>query len=226
MHTVDVYTLWETHKLVNCSICHHHEQVKKGGHPQKKQIGRLAKQMNYVALIRQTQSIAPQSFWPQLKLQYMKPNQQSSAIPLCSICLEVPDKPVELVPCNSVVCCTCLCTHLEITRGLSCLCCYDSHLTQFSTVRAVSSLVHDAIGNVNHQCPICNETVVLKNVLHHHETSCKSSGTLSIEHILSSPITQPLSTTECQITQSLVKRGTADGGLLQVGTPRQVSYDG
>ena len=143
----------------------------------------------------------------------------------CPICLDVPDQPVELIPCNSYVCSACLCSSLETSQKISCPCCYSDHLSDYSTIRPITPVISNLIGNTVYYCPSCNKYVTLKDIILHLNSSCKKpeSCPLSISTILSVPLScsSPLTSIERRLTTQLVRWSVIDG-VLQVETAGQV----
>lgn len=208
-HTVKVYTMWRKHADENCTTCNRMEQSTKGGRPPKRKIGRPT-QNGYRAATTHIQSIAPTSFWLQQSRILMSAVEPSLTCPLC---LDVPDRPIELIPCNNYVCCECVCASLEASRGVSCPCCYEDHLCDLSTVRPIPPIVNEVLSNVVYKCMLCSQNVTLKNATLHLSSNCKTHSTActSTDAILSAPITQPLTPRECQLTSKLVKRSLQNG---------------
>ena len=227
--TVSLHT-WEEHQARDCNTCNLLQKAQKGGRPPKKKIVGRPTPHSYHSLVKRIDAVAPASFWPLEKHRYMNLDQSNACNTIaCCICLEVPDRPVELTTCNNFVCCYCVCRHLEVSKALSCSCCYDDHLHDFTTIRAIAPLVHDAIGNLIYLCPSCNKRVALKDILSHDTSACTHTTDvntlatlpesqitrLNVSNLLSAPVNEPLSTPERHLTTRLVKR-SLNNGIMQL----------
>lgn len=223
-HTVSVYT-WEPHTS-DCNTCNQVQQIKKGGRPQKRKRGRPKQDGGYRTIIKFIRSVTPPSYWPN-EVRWspvLEPRSASVSAITCPICLDIVDQPMELIPCNSHICSTCLCSALEASKEPSCPCCYTDHLSDSSTIRPVTPIVNNLIINTIFTCPSCNRYVTLENVIPHHNSACKNIAScppLSISSILSTSNNHPLTQTECRLTTNLVRRSLKNG-ILQVETAGQV----
>ena len=209
--------MWEKHTNDNCTTCNLYEQSKKGGRPCRRKIGHPSIN-EYHTVTNHLQSIAPRSFWPQQSRALVSAIEPSI---ICPICLDIPDRPIELIPCNVHVCCECICAALEASRSISCPCCYDDHLSDFSTIRPVTPIINDVLKCTMHKCKLCHGNVILKNVIPHLSSNCKRFNDTSINSILSMPTTQPLTPIENRLTSHLVRR-SVENGVLEVKRQRKV----
>lgn len=196
------------------------QKIIEGGRPSRKRsIGR-PKKNGYRDVIYHVKSIAPLSYWPQSEARCGMSVVESCSRIVCPICLDTPDKVIELIPCNSHVCSECLCLSLEASQQMSCPCCYSNHISDSSTIRAVTPFVDSMIGSTLYNCQSCNENVTLVNILPHYNSSCRMMGFThcsAISAVLSRANSSTLTDTERRLTTHLVRRSLQqDNGILQV----------
>ena len=140
-----------------CAVCLHLCDVGKGGSRkrEKEKTGRPSIGSSRAAQIH-TISVAPP--------QQPSPAQLRRGIPAeeitCPICTDLLERPVELVPCRSVVCHKCLVNWLEVTESFHCPCCYSDHLEDTDTIDPVTPLLLKLLSAVFVTCT--QSTIVIQ----------------------------------------------------------------
>ena len=148
---------WCEHTDDGCSLCQHFEAVRKGGRPKKSPhtTGRPRSDGTRYC-IQHIRSIAPSAVvshhtTPAICAAHQVVDQRELT---CPTCLDLLQRPVELVECRTVVCSNCCCTWLQHNTNTNCPCCFSDHLRDFSTVRPASPLLLNLLASV---CVVCTE---------------------------------------------------------------------
>ena len=75
-------------------------------------------------------------------------------------CVKAARSPVQLTPCNNLVCMSCLCKHLKESGS-----CNNDHLAEFTTITQPSSIVTTVLGRQKVTCSLCNNSTALGNTV-------------------------------------------------------------
>ena len=81
---------------------------------------------------------------------------------LCPLCLSVLEQPVQL-PCGALVCATCLCKWLGVSRGRSYPYCYQHDLDEHN-ITLLSLVVNDLLRDQRLRCQECGYTTTAGQV--------------------------------------------------------------
>ena len=237
-HTVTPFD-WSEHidededSVFACRVCLHITDLGKGGgrkkdNKEKEKTGRPHKGSNRI-IHTHTVSIAPPTIQRDSK-------QLAQGVTVeditCPICLDILDRPVELVPCQTVLCHKCLVSWVEISKSTQCPCCYSDHLQDTDTITGVTPLLLRLLGVVPVRCRDCDCLVPAPQYYSHRANGCviqpgspDEEKRLSVQSILRRETDVPLSTVEEELLGSLVKRSLLQkqGTNLDIKTGGQVS---
>ena len=235
-HTVTPFD-WTEHidknddSMVECKVCLHIVNLEKGGRKDKKEkekTGRPSKGSIKSIYIR-TVSIAP----PTIKRNRKQLAQGVTVEDItCPICLDILDRPIELVPCQAVICHKCLVSWVEISETSQCPCCYSDHLQDTDTITGVTPLLLTLLSVVPVRCRECDCLVPAPEYDSHRCNDCviqpcspNEEKRLTVQSILKRDIDVPLSTLEEDLLGSLVKRSLShkQSANLEIKTGGQVS---
>ena len=162
--SVQVFT-WE-------AVCNHIGSTRTGGRPKKQRKPGRPPTISTRTVIDHVHSLAPPSFIPPDAAAPLLPvtPADSASVPthnlLCEICSRLLDRPVQLTPCNNLVCMSCLCKHLKESGSFVCPCCNNDHLSEFTTITQPSSIVTTVLGRQKVTCSLCNNSTALGNIMH------------------------------------------------------------
>lgn len=142
----------------------------------------------------------------------------------CSLCKSAVNSPVEVVPCQSVLCCNCLLSQLDKKLDqFQCPGCteyHDNHVTSFTNL---SPLAQTMIKNIMVRCEKCHRPVKLININKGCAHHLDNSSTLVDATNLSSDAHPSL--IEKQVATNVVTRllHQSDSPLVKLPTGGQVS---
>jgi len=88
---------------------------------------------------------------------------------LCHLCSEVVSQPVE---CESLVCASCCCRWIQVSRSVECPCCYRHQLDD-TTINLPSVVVLDLLGTLRLSCNRCSRTTIARQYHKHKESNCQ-----------------------------------------------------
>lgn len=159
---------WTAHSLSQCEMCQHFQQVSCGGRPKKTRNTGRPPSVSFRTAIDHIRSIAPPSFFPvNTGVSVVVPSEGEVSLDLvCCLCSKLLHQPVQLTTCNSLVCMSCLCRHLEKCRELMCPCCSTDHLKDFKTIIPPSAIVVTILGNQKINCPLCKNKIASGTLLY------------------------------------------------------------
>ncbi len=155
--------------------------------------------------------------------------QQETVIPPhdvfeCPICMEIVDKPIELV-CGSLVCADCLCQCLRVSKTTSCPCCHLEHLDDLDSIQPPSEITLKALGNMEVKCGNCKKVGKLEHHKAHIDSLCGTQNfkpaPLSASDLLNRH-EGPLSPLEEQVQSSLIQHSMRNSHILEVKTKGKV----
>ena len=232
-HETTPFGDWCEHTDGSCYVCDHYTKLQRGGRTCKRvRTGRPpAVSARYCSA--HVKEIAPKpSQYPPVTTcnsddhQILYPSKLQ-----CPICCDFLCAPIELVTCGSIVCAECCCTWLKHCNGLTCPCCYSSHISDYNTIRTAYPLILSMLGSLCVLCDECHCHIRLEKLNEHVASSCSKltclpSSTVSIEQVLKKPTTAPLTPLEQKLQTSLVKRSLStspDEHVLQLKTKGQVT---
>ena len=117
------------------------------------------------------QEIAPTSFFENCPVphEYISP---LADVALCSICMEVLERPLEL-SCSKLACVECLIKQLQ-EGNLTCP--YTNHPLTTDFVRSPSSVTMGILGQLPVRCGLCRHQVQTGNFKRHAESRCNLLG--------------------------------------------------
>ena len=151
-------------------------------------------------VIRRIESVAPISFFDSVECANYHPPSPPTHL-LCPVCNEVYNSPIEL-PCEQLICASCLCTWVQHAQTLACPCCYNEHhpLLDKAEFRPPNSVLLDVLGSLLVACNKgCQTLVKAKDIRVHIESGCKgyiettqnSPSRTTIRDVLSRPADTP-----------------------------------
>jgi len=147
---------------------------------------------------------------------------------LCHLCSEVVSQPVEL-ECESLVCASCCCRWIQVSRSVECPCCYRHQLDD-TTINLPSVVVLDLLGTLRLSCNRCSRTTIARQYHKHKESNCQghyeivSPLQVTVENILQRPVTAPTQPVERRVAEHLVRRlmSESEDSVLRIPTRGQV----
>lgn len=172
-------------------------------------------------------AMAPASFFSTLPV----PSTPSTNIDiLCTVCLSMLDRPIEL-GCGNMVCLLCCTRWLTISDSVDCPCCYSPLQNHTHSPSRVTMAV---LGGQLVACTRgCNRTVQAEHYQQHIQSQCQaffqhsthSPSRITIQDILDKERDCPTTPAERHVAKHLIKRLMAEGGddkILQLPTRGQV----
>ena len=203
---------WSPHNDQQCHIC---DNLCKGGRPKRKwSSGRptnISQHINSIA------SPVPNFTLNQLL------DDQYKAIVTCCQCHSAAIKPIELLPCKSIICCTC---SLELAKSQSFNCpgCLCDHPSNEDTFTRLSPLTERLFNDINVICEHCNckvKLVMLGEECRKHQDSHQ----VSLNDVLQSNDSRIPTDLEKKAALSVVSKlvQQSDSGTLQLSTKGRVS---
>ena len=220
--------LWCLHESP-CAVCEHYTKLSKGGRPRKARSTGRPTSDGYRAAIKRIRHIAPPTLCPDgVKQACIVVAETSSSTELqCPLCLNLLDRPVELLACRKLVCSECLVQRVEASESVICPVCNQKHLDNFSSIQEVSSLVSLVLRELVIRCHLCLAEIKYGEYAEHISNGCKEHtlDVTTVEDILSKPLDCPLLPSEQQLQTQLTKRSLAtssEENILRVKTGGQV----
>ena len=135
------------------------------------------------AIMRAANNIQPPQYCPfALEASLFLPTQSLDRLQ-CKMCQCVPNTPLELSPCQHLICYSCLRTMVECgTRTLTCKC--GSKQLEGSDIFLPHPVVLDLLGDLMLMCPDnCGQVLQLKHLHTHQEASCTATVTPPLSNI-------------------------------------------
>ena len=243
--TLEVHE-WTEHPTVDsvqCSTCDFFRSQKRGGRPKRtqKNRGRPSTSSNR-SLADTVESQAPPSWNTPEPLQpsrFLPPPSVSLEDMQCSFCDCIADSPV-VMPCRKIACARCVGDGIRKSkeRSLHCPCCKSHHeIVDASQFPPVSEVTLKLLGSMLLKCDRCDcsEIVELRKLREHLESGCRKgmvtypAPKLTLEQVLSRPLTSPPTTVEKKAAAMVVKRlfaeakaGPSSSSVVQLPTAGSV----
>ena len=187
-------------------------------------------------VIRRIKSAAPVSLFDSVECaNYHPPDSSPPTHLLCPVCTEVYDSPIEL-PCEQLICASCLCTWVQHAETLACPCCYNEHHPLLDEVefRPPNSVLLDVLGSLLVACNKgCQTLVKAKDISIHISSGCKgyiemtqsSPSRTTIRDVLSRPADTPTTPIEKRAAEHLIRRlqAESDECVVRIPTRGQVT---
>lgn len=230
--TKKIFSKWDVHMEVACSVCDHFSKLSKGGRPKKSKGGGRPPLVGYRSAVTHVRKIAPPTFLPVADplLSLTTPEPSTINDLKCPVCTKIVDRPIELSTCGKLICSECLAARIESACSLTCPLCDDDHLKNFTTIRAASSLVINVLKQLRVNCKSCSTVVHLANYIPHIDSGCKHyrEALITVQDVMQKPLDSPLLPSEEQLQSRLTKRSLAtspEDNILRVKTRGQVTID-
>ena len=127
----------------------------------------------------------------------------------CKICMDRLTAPIELHPCQFLVCGECCYQWLAVSKSFNCPGCYGDHLHDLNTVRPASRVIH----------------TLLQEIQERENGSAGISEFSAIATVMKAPVNAPLTSLEEKLLTNLVRRSMSQSteNVLRVKTGGQVS---
>ena len=204
--------IWTKHNDSHCEVCD--VKCKGGRHKKSTSSGRPT------LLTQHIRSVV--CHFPPFSLHQITDQTYSNSV-TCIICNFAIHNPVEVLPCKTMVCCTCLLSNLDQKLDkFQCPGCSDYHDTVVSSFTKLSPVAEHMINNMLLNCEECHKPVKLQDLnkgCFHHDT-----GSVIIDSRKLSLGAQP-TTAEKQVATNIVTRllHNSDSALVTLPTGGRVS---
>ena len=205
---------WLPHSDVHCAVC---DERCKGGRPKKlSSCGRPSLLHTHI------RSVACDL--PKFTLEQVVDETYIENIK-CSICKSAINNPIEVLPCKSLICCSCLLLHLdkEMTT-FHCPGCSEQHDSNNPTFSRLSPVAEKMLNNMVVNCEKCYRPVKLsisnKNCDHHEDLRCSK-----LTELVDRPIEAEPTDIEKHVATNVVTRllHHNDNMVVKLPTGGQVS---
>ncbi len=198
-----------------CSIC---DQKSKGGRPKKKgSSGRPTQLQQH--LVSVASSAVPDFNLSQVIDEVSKANMT------CSCCHLAANRPVEVLPCKSLVCYQC-CVSLITTSEASFGCpgCLGRHEHAPCSFSKPSPIIERMLNEVTVRCELCNINVKLEILNNNCKYHAQSRQHLTLEDVVNHPLEATPSRLETQVAAKVVSRmlRQSDDGTVTLPTGGRV----
>ena len=187
---------WQLHNEAYCHIC---DDMSKGGRPKKSSSGGHPSHLK-----THIQSVACSI--PPFSLTQVVDNTYIESI-TCRLCKCAINDPVEVLPCKSLICCSCVIAHLEKGKdAFTCPGCGESHECTSSSFSRVSPMEEKMIKNMMIKCNKCKHVTTLSQ----SQASCDRHKidvcSLNLKDIACRPLESQPTTIEKEVATSVVTR--------------------
>ena len=206
---------WLAHSEVNCNVC----KGKGRGRPKNSHIG--GRPSLLTAHIR---SVACTNL-PSFTLSQIVDKTYTESI-ICTLCKSAISEPVEIHPCKSLICCSCLEGHLnKELNTFECPGCSENHVKSITSVTKLSPIAEKMISNMMVKFNKCYNPVKLlkckESCDHHGDTSCSN-----LLEVVKRPLEVQPTTIEKQVVTNVVARllHQNDNAIITLPTGGRVSY--
>ena len=156
--------------------------------------------------------VAPESLFPPcFREPRVYTNTSTTTVPLCPVCTEVLDQPLQL-ECGSILCLNCV-RNWILSHPHSCPpcpCCYNTTQLDTTHIMPPPPLVMSVLEGILIYCGTgCGKVVRLGEYKDHLNEKCKTHYCIdspTIDEVLSRPITTPATPAEMRVAEHLVKK--------------------
>ena len=127
----------------------------------------------------------------------------------CPVCLEILSQPVQL-PCQSLVCASCVTGWLTVSASSQCPCCFSDTALDPGSINPAPSLILQLLGDVLVDCPTCKVCVKSRSFGEHQCT----------------PQPKRVNQDELQVTSSVIHQLLSESpeNLVEIPTKGTVSH--
>ena len=146
-----VIATWHDHSEHHCPVCIRVSTHSVGGRPKKQVYTPGRPPMGSVhTIVKHISMIAPPSLYERGTIK------SNNHILDCPICLDIPDRPIELKHCGSLLCADCLCQWLHTSKCPTCPCCFSEHISELD-IEIPSPVTLRALSGLEVTCCHCNK---------------------------------------------------------------------
>lgn len=202
--------VWRSHDDVSCSVCDkkckggRHKKISSAGRPSILQVHIQSVATNLCQF--KFSDLIDESFIETLK---------------CTFCQHEVIKPVEILPCKTMMCCSC-CLDVTAQPCFSCKGCSEKHDVTTNTFSKLSNIAEKMIKNLEVKCNKCSKKTNLEKL----QNSCEEHGTCGrLTDLVNMPLEERPTQLEKRVAHNLVKRmlHQSDDESLQLPTGGRVS---
>ena len=210
-HPIRTCVEWIPHDDNHCDVC---DVLSKGGRPKKSKSGGRPS-----LLTSHIRSVA--CSFPSFSLYQVIDKSYIDNI-TCHLCNVAVNEPIEVLPCKSLICCSCLLSHLKNLMGTFCCPgCDENHVLVPSSFSKMSQVAEKMMKNMIVKCNKCYRPVKLSI----SQNPCSQHTDESLLQLVSHPLESMPTTFEKQIATRVITRllHHNDSTVLSLPTGGKVS---